>query len=303
VDQKSIAATEFRVETITLSKIELIGLRSLFKKAGLNTTPGQESTHAPEFLNRLDRLAKDAGGEPPLPRRPTTTHLDDIGGRVGNDQLKAIHDCKDQLAQEVADWQKKKESIGQRLGRWQQLKALLAHAADLPVAATVQAEVDAIDRDRRLLDDPDPVPGLVEQLTTALRTALNQAHARCRAINEEGKQSLTGSDLWKRLTPQQQQQLASENHLGGLPGIAVGTTEEVLASLNGTRLKEWKNLADALPTRFSQAQAAAAKLLEPEAQTVKLVGATIKNEADLTAWLEAVAQQIREKLKAGPVII
>jgi len=34
--------------------------------------------HAPEFLNRLTRLAEDAGGEAPLPKCPDTSHLTDI---------------------------------------------------------------------------------------------------------------------------------------------------------------------------------------------------------------------------------
>jgi hypothetical protein len=303
LDQKNLAVTEFRVETITLSAIELIALRNLFKGASLTTLPNQELAHAPEFLSRLAKLAEEGGGEPPLPKRPDTTHLEDIRGRAGNDQLKAIHDCKDRLTQEVVDWQQRKELIGQRQSRWQHLKALLTHAAELPVTATVQCEVEAIEQDRRLLDNPDPVPGLVDQLTDALRTALNQAHTHCQAIDSEGKQSLTSSDLWQRLTPQQQQQLKNEHHLDGLPGIAVGTTDEVLASLNKIGLKEWTNLADALPTRFGQAQAAAAKLLEPKAQQVKLVRGTIKNEDELKAWLDAVAQRIREKLKDGPVIV
>src|SRR5439155_24120257 len=53
LDQKNIAAAEFRVETIILSKVQLIDIRGLFKKLGLKTQPGQESAHAPEFLSRM----------------------------------------------------------------------------------------------------------------------------------------------------------------------------------------------------------------------------------------------------------
>ena len=50
------------------------------------------------------------------------------------------------------------------------------HATALPVASEVQPEVEAIEQHRRLLDDPDPAPGLVDKVTQALRAALNQAH-------------------------------------------------------------------------------------------------------------------------------
>ena len=83
----------------------------------------------------------------------------------------------------------------------------------------------------------------------------------------------------------------------------MGTTEEVLHTLQKTKLSELKAIRDALPTRFSNVLAAAAKLLEPKAQEVSLPGGTIKNEDDLQAWLALVEEEIREKLKDGPVIV
>src|SRR5690606_5071659 len=100
LDQKNLAAAEFRVETVTLSKVQLIELRGLFKKVGLNTQPNQESLHAPEFLNRLTKLAESAGGDAPLSKCPDISHVNDMANRVGNDQLKAIHESKDQLAKQ-----------------------------------------------------------------------------------------------------------------------------------------------------------------------------------------------------------
>ncbi len=41
------------------------------------------------------------------PKRPNTNHLEDLSNRVGNDQLKAIHDLKDTLSHEISDWQKR----------------------------------------------------------------------------------------------------------------------------------------------------------------------------------------------------
>ena len=70
LDQKNIAAAEFRGETVTLTTVQLIELRGLFKKIGLNTHPNQESLHAIEFLNRLTKLAESAGGDAPLPKSP-----------------------------------------------------------------------------------------------------------------------------------------------------------------------------------------------------------------------------------------
>jgi hypothetical protein len=303
LDQKNIPTTEFRVETVKLTKVQLIELRGLFKKVGLNTSPNQESVDAPKFLDRLSTLAEEAGGDAPLPKLPATTHLSELANRVGNDQLKAIHEQKVRLEQEIADWKKQAESIAQRQPRWEQLKALLDHAVDLPVATVVQPEVAAIEQNRGLLADPDPVPTLVEKLATALREAINQAYNACVASHENGLSNLDASPTWQKLTPDQRYELLSTYNVRQVPTIAVGTTNEILNTLRQTKLSELRALSDALPTRFGKALNAAAKLLEPKAQPVTLPSGTIKDEGDLKAWLTAAEEQIREKLKDGPVIV
>jgi hypothetical protein len=303
LDHKNVTVTEFRVETVTLSKVELIALRGLFKKIGLNTQPNQESIHAPEFLTRLADLAATASGDAPLPKHPDTSHIDDMANRVGNDQLKAIHDRKDELAAQIADWQKHREQIQQRLPRWNQLAALLDFARELPVAAEIQPEVAAIEHNRSLLANPDPVPGMMDKLTAALRAALNETHARLAAEHESRLLSLEASAAWQKLSSEQRYEILSANRIRVLPTVAVGTVEEILDTLRHTKLSELRATADALPTRFQTAAAIATKLLEPKAQHVSLPTGTIRNEHDLKSWLAQAEDSIREKLKDGPVIV
>jgi hypothetical protein len=303
LDQKNLAATEFRTEVKKLTTQQLVAIRGLYKKVSLNTTSGQESAHAPEFLSRVNRLAEEAGGDSPLPKYPDVSHLTDLGNRVGNDQLQAIHDNKDRLTQEIADWRKRKELIAKRAPHWKQLTALLGHAADLPVAAEVGPDVKAIEDHRSLLDDPDPVPGLVDRLTEALRKALNEAHAACTAAHEKGMDALEANAAWQQLTPAKRYDILSQNGVRQVPAVAVGSPEEVLATLHQMRVSELRALCDALPTRFSNALGAAVKEQEPEAQQVYLPTATIRNEEDLLQWLAAVETEIRANLKKGPVIV
>ena len=121
--------------------------------------------------------------------------------------------------------------------------------------------------------------------------------------HEERLSSLDASSTWQKLTPEQALRFLSAFNVRQVPAIAVGTTEEILNTLRQTNLSELKALSDALPTRFGKALNAAAKLLEPKAQPVTLPGGTIKNEDDLKAWLTSAEEQIREKLKEGPVIV
>jgi hypothetical protein len=276
----------------------------LFKTVGPTAVQaGQESANVPEFLNRMRARAEAAGGGPPLPQRPDVSHLTDLGNHVGNDQLRAIHEVRDRLSQEATDWQQRQELIAQREPRWLQLQDLLMHAAALPVAGEVQPEVEAIKQHRRLLDDPDPVPGLVDKVTQALRVALNHTSAQCQRLHQDGKRTLADSSVWQKLTPEQQEALTRQHHLDALPTIAVGSPEEILRSLRATRLQEWQNLCDALPTRFTQVLTAAVQLLEPKAQHIKLPGGTIRSDEDLHVWLTTAEQCIRTKLKDGPVIL
>ncbi len=302
-DHKSIASTEFRSETIKLGPIQLTELRGLFKKLGLNAQPNQESIQATELLNRLTRLAESAGGDPPRPGRPDIRHVAEILGLVGNEQLKAIHDRGVELADQFAAWQASSDLIQRRLPQWNQLTALLKAATDLPIAAEVQPELVAIEAGRRLLANPDPVPGLVDKLTHALRSALNEAHGSLSALHETRLATLETSPTWNQLTPDQKHEILGKQSIRAMPEIAVGTTEEVLDTLGRIRLSQFHASIDALPTRFDNAAAAAAKVLEPKAQRVSLPGGTIKDEGDLRAWLAKAEDRIREKMVDGPVIL
>ena len=89
--------------------------------------------------------------------------------------------------------------------------------------------------------------------------------------------------------------------MAAVPGIKVGTEAELVASLNGTSLEMWQANCDALPQRFQKAQREAAKLIEPKVVYVTLPSATIRNDAELEAWLAKVKQEIQQWLKDGPV--
>ena len=174
------------------------------------------------------------------------------------------------------------------------MTALLDHAASLPVAAEVRPEVAAIEQNRGLLSDPDPVPDLVEKLTAALRSALNQAHAACTSAHEGGLASLEASATWQKLSPEQRYDLLSKSGSRVVPTIAVGTTEEILETPPRPQASELEgDRPPALPTRFSASPTAAAKLLEPQAQASQaFLCVTIPIESDLEVLKEAEEEQI-----------
>lgn len=303
LDQAKIGVAEFRVENITLSTTQKIAVRKLFQSAGFHCKPDEESAIAIRFLTALRERAAAAGGEAPLPEKPSTSQLDEINQLSGNEQLLALYEARDMLARQAETWQRQSEMIVQRQPRWKTLLDLLGHADGEAIAEELRPQIDAIRQHRSLLADPDPVPPLCDKLCQTLRQAVIAAHGQYQATYSEQMKQLVESDNWRRLSEDQGSEILRARGLEGVPEIHVGTERELLGSLNQISLADWHTRRDALGQRFADAQVEAARLLEPKATRISLPKATLKNEGDMEAWIDAVRDQIRNRLEEGPVII
>ena len=303
LDHRNIGVTDFRLESATITTEQRLELRKLFQEAGIQARPNEEASAARDFLEKLKELAQKAGGEPPLPAPPNPAKLKELSGLAGNEQLAAIHEAREELSQWIAEWQKCKELIDERLPRWQTLENLYAHARSLPVAAEVAPQIEALRTNRALLNDPDPVAPLVAKLITVLREALKDAHREYAELHEQERQHLEEMEIWKGLAPEQQAEILNRQGISGIPEVHVGTEAELLDSLEAISLEDWATRRDALSQRFQNVRTEAAKLLEPEAVPVDLPPATLHNEEELRDWIQQVEKRLRNKLKNGPIII
>lgn len=193
--------------------------------------------------------------------------------------------------------------IEKRLPRWQVLERLFREAKGLTVATEVGPYIEAVRTNRGLLDDPDPVAPLCQQLAQSLREALQGARAKYLALYEEEMKRLTSNETWKRLTEEKWAEILNRQGISDVPEIRVGTEQELLASLAESSLQSWATLCDALPQRFTRALEEATKYLEPKAVRVILPPVTIHNEEELRTWLDEVETKLREQLGKGPVIV
>jgi hypothetical protein len=116
-------------------------------------------------------------------------------------------------------------------------------------------------------------------------------------------QRLLATDIWKRLSPEQQAEILNRQAIAGVPAIRVGSESELLASLAEISLDSWATRRDALPQRFANAVEDGAKLLEPKAVRMTLPSATLRDVTDLRSWLGEVEARLRDQLKKGPVIV
>ncbi len=303
LERTKIRAADFRVEIATVSAKQRIVVRKLFQTADITCKSNDESNKATVFVKEMLSRADAAGGEPPLPAKPATTELEDIGNLGGNEQIIALYDKQAELAKQANEWTKTAELGKKRLPRWQSLQELIKHADGMQVVEEVAPQVEAIVDQRSLLNSTDPVPPLCKSVTDALRGELTKASQTCTDIFEAEKKRLTGSDIWKKLDKDKRASILGQYGLTSLPKVKVGTEDELLVSLGRKSIADWTTLADALPQRFNNAMLAAAKELEPKSVKVTLPSATIKDTKEMEAWLGKARDEISSKLKQGPVVI
>ena len=285
LDQAKISVTDFRAATVTIPAKDKMKLRKLFQAAGVDCKPKEETVKASAFLARLAELADRAGGEPPMPARSGTAHLDTLRGFGGVEQLAEILQQHDTLAQQAKEWGKLAELAAKRKGAWETLCTLLKHVDQLPEADELRKQAEAVKSERRLLDASDPVPDIRKAAVDALRAAVTAAHGDYERTYNEQMAVLTASDNWKKLTADQRKQILAHEDIGQLPALSVGSETDLIRSLEQTSLPAWKTKTDALPQQFARAAVAAAKLLEPKTQRVHLTSGTLKTEQEVKAWL------------------
>lgn len=303
LDQAKISATDFRVETVTIDVRRRLILRKLFQEAGLSCKAGEESSVASNYLAKLKELADAAGGEPPLPKRPATGHLETIQGLVGNEQLAAILEQHDILQQQLDDWSALADLAAKRKPAWDMLQVMLSHTRGLPEAEELQKQAEAVLAERRLLDEPDPVQDILRVAVKVLRGALRQAYYNFKEAYNREKAALEGNENWQKLSPEQQQQILAAEGIASLPRLSIEDDKSLLQSLQEIPLSVWKTRADAFPQQFSNAAMSAAKLLEPNTQKVRLTSSILRTEDDVKAWVADTEKRLLENIKNGPIVI
>lgn len=304
LDQAKVPVTDFRTETAPIPVKDKIKLRKLFQDAGLKFKPDDDlAVLGEQYLGAMDTLAGEAGGDAPLPACPKTTLVDTIRALSGNEMLAAILKEQDALKKQSDEWQALAKRAEKRRPAWDRLCDLLEHAAGLPDSADLQTEADAIRNERRLLEESDPVPAIHDKVVKLLRGAVKKAHAATKDAYDRELETLGVNANWAKLTKTDQDRLLLDAGIVAVGELDVGDDAALSAALAECSLPVWAATADALPERFRQAALAAAKLLEPKTQSVKLRSATLKTADEVKAWLAETEKDLVNRLKKGPIVI
>jgi hypothetical protein len=267
LDQRKIGQADFRVEHPVLTATQKLKIKKLFQTAGYKFQPGDEAAAAPGFVAFLRQLAQAAGGNAPVPAAPQAPAITALEGLTGNDLLFGLHEKADDLTQRIADWKATADKIAQRLPQFGLAEQLLEQATGIEGMDTQASTLAAIRTNRSLLDDPDPTVSVLKAVGTALRAALSAAHGHYAATLAAEQAKLDAHPAWQALPPSKQAACSKPQGIAALSPCRPPTpTRRCSPPSRPGICPAWQTLADALPTRFIQALAAAIKEAEPKAR-------------------------------------
>ena len=303
LDRAKLTQAHFQRESINITPPQLIKIRSLFTAVGVPCQPKEELTKVPTLLAKLRDQASKAGGPAPAPETPKLSVIEAIEAQSGNAQLLELFNRHDEVLVLSQAWTKTADEIAKRMPVWRKLTELLRHAKALGPYAALKAEADAIETQRALLADPDPVRPLLDKTVDLLRQALNAKLDAFEQTFQQQKAQLHSDADWNKLTDTQREDLSAQHNLTGLGALQLGTPEQLQDALDECDLDHWVSKNQALPSRFEAARHAAVQLLKPNVVHVALPKRTLNDEAELQAWLAEVQKLLQANLQHGPVAL
>jgi len=304
IDQRQIGPMDFYSEGISISATQRIAIRKLVSDMGLKCKSGEEEEVVSILLKKMIDLASESSGPPPLPEKPSLTNLDELQALTGNEQFVAVYEARQELLDNYNKWLTDKTMKEQRLPEWENLQCLSQHAKSLAEGVGILSQIAAIQADRSLLFEPNPVAPLVTQITDTLRGALQKVYSSYKQSYDTEISELEKTVAWQSIKTEDRKTILADCNLQDVPKINVSSTEELLSTLGSAPIAIWESNLAALPSRISQAHQQAVQLLEPKAVRIKVKSATLKSPAEVDAYLKELRVEIMKHISSGnPVVI
>ncbi len=298
-----ISKATFYKEDEPPTKQEQLAVRGVLTEAKVPYTPGKEGAAISGLVQHLLAVAARAGGPPPLPEPPQTSHLDGIAALAGNQQVRAVAQHSEKLREDIKIWSAVGEQRPDREIAWTTLDRLLIHAATIDVAVAIRAQRDAIETNRLLMQSPDPVAPLIRELSDALRTAVVEVATAVRDEQTHAIADIETSAEWERLNPDDRTSILQAAGLTTMAVPVVSSNDDLLKVLDKTPLPMWTERRQAIPAKVATARAAAAMKLEPKSVSVTAPAATLRTETDVDVYLVALREQLLLHVNNGETIV
>lgn len=301
LDRNKLTQASFRPENIIITTVQNIKIRGLFQAHGIPTQPGEELAKAIPFIFKLTTLAQEAGGAAPLPAEPNQDLLTSLEQLSGNSLLLELFTRCDELTALSKSWIDTANKIKQRKPIWIQLNGLITHAKELSVYEGLNAEIQAIVKQRSLLAEPNQIRPLLDRIVDVLRQALNFKLKAYEAEYNSQTNGLAADANWLKLDAKQQAKLIADHHIEAPKNIDLSTPDALSDALDECNLQRWIERTQALHTRFDAVRFEAAKLLKPNVVQVSLPKRTLSSPEEVKEWLGEVEKLLLDKVGKGPV--
>ncbi len=296
LERAKVGQTKFRPETVSLSTVQILKVRSLINAIGVSCTNGEEQSKLGQAIAQAKQIARKAGGDAPLPLPPATPHLNELEVLSGNAQLLAAYQSQPIILQELEQWKAQADKVSARLYLWDEFKAALKHCQGLAGYDALDSEKRAIEQNRSLLAEPNPIEPLLKQAIEAIRLAIMKKYQDFQDEYQTCLQELEQDAIWAQLSSPQQSELLTKHHLDNLELQPLSGNDRVIDSIENTSLTQWSDKTSALAGRFSRVRQEAVDRLVPKAKQVQLSKVVINTEAELNAWLEQVRADVMAAL-------
>jgi hypothetical protein len=303
LDQSSVPTAEFKREQIVVTTMQKIAVRGVCTHCKCNAKAGEEEVKAVEAIRALDSMAKSAGGPAPAPEAPSLAVLNELSTKSGAELLVSVAEHAEVIKAFWDRCEKVAAQVAQRRPQWDRVKRLSAHSKALPGLADAMAQLDAVEQNRSLLADPDPVAPIGKQIAAALRAKLQAAYEAHASQVTEAAATLSADPSWARLSAEQQSTILAANGLLQPSKPVVGTDDELIAALDATSLEARGHLVTVAKAGVAKSLGEAAKLLTPKARQLPIKPATLSTEDEVEAWIAARKSELFEAIKQGPVIL
>ena len=282
---------------------ERLAVRGFLVQAGVQYEQGDEGAAISGGLQRLLDLAEHSGGKPPLPEPPDTSYVTELAGLVGNQRFRAVAEIAERLRSDLTQWSISAEARPQRESGWAKLQRLLEHGEGLDTTEEARGQSAAVLKDRMLLQDPDPVTPLMDQVSDALRVALQAEFDEFAGSLESAISELESSGEWKKLKKAEKAEVLAAEGLDDRELPDISTDDLLLVALNATPLSGWRTRRQALEPKVAAARKAAAQKNEPETVQLKPPAGTLRTEAEVDTYLTGLKGEAMEHIEAGKTII
>lgn len=294
----------FRPEKDKISAADRVAVRGLLKEAGIPCEANEEVAGCVALKQRLVDFAAAAGGPPPLPAPPKADVVDELQALKGNELIAAVLARTDVIRARVIAWKAAAELAVGRREVYEKARRLSTHLPTSSNAEELTYRLAAIEKERLLLQQPDPCAPLVGEMADLIRLALRERLDAYAEALSAGMDDLDADDNWGRLDDSKRGELLSQYGLRPEIDPDLGTPEKVLAAVQSRPLSAWNDRIDAVPAKVAQAREAAAKLLEPKAVKVSVPSATIGSTDDIESYVTQLKQLLATKLdEHGSIII